>query len=208
MQETRQAIINILKKHGLATVDQLSNELRLTAVTIRHHLDILRSEGLVDAPKVKRRPTPGRPQHVYALTDRATEFFPKNYVAFADLTLREVRAQVGSEAMHAIVQGIARRMASEAPAPAPGEALNQKLERAVDFLNERGYIARWEVNEGGYLLHTTNCPYRGLAQHHNEPCAMDMALIAELVGASPQRINWITAGDSTCSYLVTNGVEH
>lgn len=208
MQETRQAVINILKKQGRATVDQLSDELQLTPVTIRHHLDILRSEGLVEAPKVKRRQTPGRPQHVYTLTERATEFFPKNYVAFADLTLREVRAQVGSETMNAIVQGVARRMASEAPAPDPNETLSQRLDRAVDFLNERGYIARWETNEHGYLLHTTNCPYRGLAQHHSEPCVMDMTLIAELIGTTPQRVSWITAGEPTCSYLVPNGVEH
>lgn len=205
MQETRQAILNIIKQNGRATVDELSDDLNLTPVTIRHHLDVLRSEGLIEAPKVKRRQTPGRPQHVYALTERATEFFPKNYVAFADLTLREVRERVGSEGMDAIVRGVAQRMAADAPKPLPGEPLTQRLDRAVNFLNEKGYIARWETNEEGYLLYTVNCPYRGLAQHHNEPCAMDMTLITELIGAAPQRIGWLTAGDTACAYLIPNG---
>jgi len=205
MQETRQAIINFLKRHGRATVDQLSDELRLTPVTIRHHLDILRSEGLVDAPKVKRRQTPGRPQHVYSLTEHASEFFPNNYVGFADLALQEIREHIGRGELDEVVKGVARRMAAEAPKPDGSESLPQRLERIVDFLNEKGYLARWEVGDGGYLLRTSNCPYRGLTQNHSEPCVMDMTLLSEMIGVAPQRIEWIRAGDAACTYLVPNG---
>ncbi len=58
MQATRQRILEILKERHTATVEELAKELELTPVTIRHHLDILRSEGLVQAPQVKRRDTP------------------------------------------------------------------------------------------------------------------------------------------------------
>ena len=61
MQATRQRILEILKERNTATVEELAYDLGLTPVTIRHHLDILRSEGLVQAPQVKRRDTPGRP---------------------------------------------------------------------------------------------------------------------------------------------------
>ena len=97
MQATRQSILNILKERGQTTVEQLSDELKLTPVTIRHHLDILRSEGLVEAPKVQRRQSPGRPQHIYTLTEHAANYFPKNYVAFADLTLQELRERVSTD---------------------------------------------------------------------------------------------------------------
>ncbi|NTU63973.1 MAG: ArsR family transcriptional regulator, partial [Chloroflexi bacterium] len=63
MQATRQRILEILKERGAATVEELGSDLDLTPVTIRHHLDILRNEGLIQAPKVKRRDAPGRPQH-------------------------------------------------------------------------------------------------------------------------------------------------
>lgn len=202
MQGTRQAILKILKENGQATVDQLSGQLNLTPVTIRHHLDILRSEGLVQAPKVKRRQTPGRPQHVYSLTEQASNFFPKNYVAFADATLHELREHVSPETMDSIVHGVARRMASDAPQPIPGEAFADRLRRVVDFLNKKGYVARWEPNERGYLLHTANCPYQGLTQQHAAPCVMDMTLVAELLGTQPKRLNWMSAGDDTCTYLV------
>lgn len=202
MQETRQAILKILKEQGQATVDQLSSQLKLTPVTIRHHLDILRSEGLVDIPQVKHRQTPGRPQHVYILTERASEYFPKNYADFAHLTLLEVRDQIGHEQMESIARGVARRMAADAPQAMSDETMPQRLDRVVGFLNEKGYVARWEANDHGYLLHTSNCPYRGLVHSHAEPCVMDMSLVAELIGATPQRLSWMAAGNEACTYFM------
>lgn len=202
MQETRRAIMNILKERSQATVDQLSEELKLTPVTIRHHLDILRSEGLVDVPQVRHRQMPGRPQHVYVLTERASEYFPKNYANFAHLTLLEVRERVGPSEVESIARGVARRMAAEAPHPLLDESIPQRLERVVSFLNEKGYVARWECSENGYLLHMSNCPYRGLVHTHAEPCVMDATLVAELIGAAPQRLSWMAAGGDMCTYLV------
>ena len=207
MQETRQSILNILKERGQSTVDQLSGELKLTPVTIRHHLDILRSEGLVDIPQVKRKQTPGRPQHIYVLTERASEYFPKNYADFAHLTLLEVRDRVGQSEMESIAQGIAKRMAVDAPQPLPGEAMSQRLDRIVSFLNERGYVSRWEKDDGSYLLHTSNCPYRGLVHSHSEPCIMDVTLISDLIGTHPQRLSWMAAGSEACTYLIPGSVE-
>ena len=79
MQETRERIIHILKTRGQATVDELSRELGLTSVTVRHHLEILRQEELIAPPEPLRRTGPGRPQHVYRLAGQASDLFPKNY---------------------------------------------------------------------------------------------------------------------------------
>ena len=87
MQSTRQRILKILKEERQATVEQLSDALELTPVTIRHHLEVLKGEGLVEAPQVLRRPGPGRPQYTYGLTEAAVDYFPKNYHGLADLML-------------------------------------------------------------------------------------------------------------------------
>ena len=55
MQLTRKRILDILKEQGHATVDELSDKLKLTAVTVRHHLDVLRTEKLVEPPIVRHR---------------------------------------------------------------------------------------------------------------------------------------------------------
>jgi len=81
MQQTRRHILEILKERKEATIDEiveaLSNRIgKITAVTVRHHLEILRGDGLVAAPTVRRRSAPGRPQYVYALTERAADISP------------------------------------------------------------------------------------------------------------------------------------
>jgi predicted ArsR family transcriptional regulator len=205
MQATRQRILEILKERHSATVEELAKELELTPVTIRHHLDILRSEGLVQAPQVKRRDTPGRPQHVYALTEAADAYFPKNYAGFTDLMLREMREQVEPDKMRSILDGVATRMASKAPPATVAETLPQRMERIVKFLNSQGYDANWEPTEGGCLLHAHNCPYHDVARENVEPCVMDATMITQLAGAAPQRVQWAFSGDNMCTYFVRDG---
>jgi len=205
MQATRQRILEILKERHTATVEELAKELELTPVTIRHHLDILRSEGLVQAPQVKRRDTPGRPQHVYGLTEAADAYFPKNYAGFTDMMLREMRDQVEPEKMRSILDGVATRMVNKAPAATPNETLPQRMERIVKFLNTQGYDASWETAEGGCLLHAHNCPYHDVARENVEPCVMDASMITQLAGVAPQRVQWAFSGGNMCTYFIRNG---
>ena len=95
MQETRQIILEILKDVGQATVDEIVTELKqrrgnITAVTVRHHLNHLQRERLISSPKLKHRTTPGRPQHVYELTDKAEGLFPNNYQRLAAGLIQQI----------------------------------------------------------------------------------------------------------------------
>lgn len=202
MQATRQRILEILKGRLTATVEELAKELELTPVTIRHHLDILRSEGLVQAPQVKRRDTPGRPQHVYGLTEAADAYFPKNYAGFTDMMLREMRDRVEPEKMRLILDGVATRMVSKAPTASVNETLPQRMERIVKFLNSQGYDASWEPTEGGCLLHAHNCPYHDVARENVEPCVMDASIITQMAGVAPQRVQWAFSGGNMCTYFI------
>jgi predicted ArsR family transcriptional regulator len=202
MQSTRQRILEILKEKTQATVEELSDELELTPVTVRHHLDVLRGEGLVGAPKVIHRSGPGRPQHAYELTEAAGDHFPKNYHNLAGMMLDEIRERVSPDEMDEIVSKIAARMAAQAP-KAGEQKPEEILDAAVRFLNEQGYVARWENGpDGQYLMHTCNCPYERVAQTHGEICNMDLRLVRRLVGVQPKRLSRMAEGDNSCSYVV------
>ena len=202
MQKTRQIILNYLKEHGPATVDELAEVLNLTSVTVRHHLDILRTEGLVAEPVIRHRTSRGRPQYLYALTEKASQYFPKNYDDLASKILAEIKAVSTPQGVNVIFGGVASRFAAEAPRPAPGEPIVNRLDRAVAFLNTRGYVAHWEATSEGYVLHTCNCPYEALAPQNRELCGMDKALIGNLVGAAPQCLTRVADGSSSCAYLI------
>ena len=201
MQSTRQRILEVLKEKKQATVEQLAEILELTPVTIRHHLEVLRGEGLVDAPNVLRRTGPGRPQYTYGLTEAAGDHFPKNYHGLADLVLDEIRDRFTQEDMEQILSGVAHRLAAQSPSQKRKRSPEEVLNAAVGFLNERGYVARWErTPEGDYLLHTCNCPYQRVAQQHSEVCKMDANFIMQLIGHSAQRLAHMASGDDNCSF--------
>ncbi len=205
MQETRQHILEILREHGEATVDDIVAQLqqrrgKITAVTVRHHLTRLQEENLITEPQLRHRSTPGRPQHVYMLTEQANAYFPNNYQRLAAGLMEQIRANLPPQSVNVIMEGVAHGMAQEAQIP--DLPLRQKMDLAVDYLNGRGYRAYWEAGEGGYILHTSNCPYHEIAKTNGALCDMDMRLVAMLMGIVPRRIAHVIEGDSTCAYMI------
>jgi predicted ArsR family transcriptional regulator len=201
VQPTRQLILNHLKEHTQATVDGLANVLSLTTVTVRHHLDILRSEGLVAEPEVQRRAARGRPQYLFTLTAKAAAHFPKNYESLAGHLLAEIKA-ASPRTANVIFEGVAQRFVAEAPPMVRGEPLAARFNRAVAFLNERGYVAHWEKTRDGYVLETSNCPYATLSGEHGELCELDSTLMGRLLGASAECIGRQATGAARCAYRV------
>ncbi len=206
MQATRKRILEILKERGEATVDELSEQLELTSVTVRHHLDVLRSDGLIEPPVVRHRSSPGRPQYVYTLASGAAEYFPRNFDGLSNRLLDSMRTNLNERQINVIFEGVTTRFAAEAPPPVQGEPLEDAVQRVTDFLDKHGYVARWERVPEGFVIHTSNCPYEGSAQGYPELCAMDLSLIASLLGRQPERVGRLVEGCGACSYLVRREV--
>jgi predicted ArsR family transcriptional regulator len=206
MQQTRQFILDILREQGEATVDEVVDGLyarrgrEITPVTVRHHLNLLQQDGLVTTPELRRRSAPGRPQHVYALTAHARDYFPNNYERLAAGLIARLERELAAPAVNVIFEGVAEDMARDAAVPvdAPAEV---RITAAVTYLNERGYSAHWDHAPGGLILHTRNCPYHQIAKETNALCQMDMRLVAALMGSAPRLLARMSEGDSTCSYL-------
>lgn len=202
MQATRWHILDILKRKGQATVEELSQELNLTTVTVRHHLDILRGEGLVAAPTAHRRKTPGRPQYTYTLTEKASALFPKRYEQLAMLILDEIQSCLPPAEVERLMKRIGEHIADQTTPPQQG-GLEARLTAAVDFLNEWGYMAHWERDgDGNYALRIFNCPYEHIAKSDRETCAVDIALLTRLLGVAPRRTDWYAQGDRHCTYII------
>ncbi len=197
MQETRQRILEIIKMRGQATVNELTRELGLTAVTIRHHLDVLYRDGLIGPPQILRKAGPGRPQHVYRLAGEVEELFPKKYDRLTDALLEELEERLSPEEMDALINGVAGRMARQASAEGD---MSARVGVLLEFLNGLGYLATAQEEEGGYRIVVANCPYERVARRHSLPCKVDTRMIALVTGVEPERVQQITAGDEHCVY--------
>jgi predicted ArsR family transcriptional regulator len=206
MQQTRQLILDTLHDRGDCTVDELVKELTeridhdITAVTVRHHLDILRSEDLVTPPTIRRRSSPGRPQHVFALTEKALEQFPNNYQHLAANLLDQIKATLPPAQVNVILEQLADSMVADAGALSP--SMESRLNQVVAYLTQQGYEATWEPCAEGFLLRTHNCPYRAIAGDHDELCGLDSRLVAGLTGIVPRRLARLSEAGESCDYLL------
>lgn len=204
MQPTRKHILEIMRECQVCTVEQLAEALSLTTVTVRHHLDILAKEGLVEMTELRRRDTPGRPQHTFKLSACALQRFPKNYQGLSLLMLDEIADTLAPADLDRLLVGMANRMAAQAQLSGTDAAPEQRLNAAVKYLNECGYMAEWAREDDKFVLRTRNCPYHEVSRKHGELCNMDLHLITQLLGAQiqPERRERMAEGDRVCSYIV------
>ncbi|MDQ7024802.1 MAG: ArsR family transcriptional regulator [Anaerolineae bacterium] len=205
MQETRKQILEILKERGEATVDDIVSDLTLrrgsiTAVTVRHHLAKLQDDMLIDSSQIKLRTTPGRPQYIYALTMQGLSHLPNNYQHLASNLIKQINQKLSDSEVNVIIEGMVDSMVDEAQI---GQGtMPERLNAVITYMNEHGYQSRWEVQDGGYILHASNCPYHDIAQENDMLCKMDMRLIAKILGVVPRMISHVSSGGETCSYFI------
>ncbi len=204
MMSTRQHILGILSERGEATIDEIATSLRLrmgksvSSVTIRYHLNILLGEGLVSEPRTVPRTSRGRPQHVFAAA--ACNRGRGNSAEMLSYLLNAIEAE--SEAVSgAVFDRVILAMSREASFSAL-DSLEERISNSVVFLNSRGYDAAVEKSRGGYVLHTSSCPYHDVPKRTNSLCSLDMRLIEVVVGRPIVRLTRIAEGDNVCSYFI------
>ena len=202
MQSTRQEILEILKEERQATVEDLATRLELTPMTIRHHLNVLQAQNLVEAAKVRRSQKVGRPRLVYTLTDAADELFPQNYGELARHLVSEIKESVGTDGTEDIFRRVADRIAQDAPPPGPDQTFEERLDQVTKFLEEKGFLFSREKGDEGYVMRNINCPYRNVSQEHDEVCTMDAILIDRLLGVQSKQVSSLREGDNACTCLL------
>jgi predicted ArsR family transcriptional regulator len=207
VHNVRKHILQILKENEGATVAELADQLAMAPVSVRHHLDILQGDNLICVDRVRHKGAVGRPQQVYVLTSDANDYFPNNFAALAGNLARQLKQVLPPDQVQCAFRAMAHEIAGELDqAELAGQSIEVRLARLTGFLNERGYLARWErdVNDpdGGYLLHKCNCPYTGVSTEHRELCLMDQALVDELVGQPCTRTQSMVDNARCCTYQI------
>jgi DeoR family suf operon transcriptional repressor len=207
MQSTRQTIIELLKEHGQATIEELAETVGLTQMAVRHHLNVLCGENLVVASSVRRKKQPGRPQQLYSLTETASKLFPEDYYHLAGYLLDEVKDTLGTDGLDKVLSRIADKVASETPLLRPGQSPEERLDQLVQFLRDKSFTARWGKEGNDYVIRVLTCPYRQVVRQHNQVCRLDMQIIKEMLNAEPVLVTCIADGDEYCTYRVSRPLE-
>lgn len=205
LSEPQQDIVKLLRRHGTQTVEDLRRTLGVTAVAVRHHLDVLEAEGMLVSETEPRSAGAGRgrPRRLYRLTDAADDLFPKNYSGLAQTILEHLEASSGAEGVDAVFRARRLRLEGELRGRLEGQDLSARVAAVAELQDRSGYMADWEAEpDGSYLLREHNCAVCKVARRFPQVCENELQLIRNLTGAEVTRERHIAAGDSVCSYRI------
>lgn len=202
MQPVRRRITEILKERQTATVAELAGELGMAQVSVRHHLDILVGEDLVESAGVRRRDGAGRPSQIYSLTPGAVRLFPRRHDILAADMLIEMKGLLPAAEVREVFRRLAEKNAHESPSAIQGQSVQDRLDEVTRFLTQKGYNARWEACGDHYEIVACNCPYVGVADHHPELCMMDAVMMEHLLPDAVRTESRALDGSPHCTYVI------
>jgi predicted ArsR family transcriptional regulator len=204
MGESQRKILNHLKRSGLSTIRALAADLGLNVETVRTHVRSLRSDGLVRRAG-SRRGGKGRPEILYELTESAEDWFPSREGEI----LEKLASYLERAGARDLVRGFFDEYVDERRAEAldrvAGLTGDARIQEVARILTEDGFMAQAGKDaKGRPVLSLSHCPMRRLVDVTKAPCRAELALVRELLGGRPVRIEYLPHGDAACSYVVAD----
>ena len=201
MNTTRERILQTIKGRGQTTIADLAEALDISTISVRHHLSALQADVLIKSVEVRHGV--GRPHLAYSLTEAALDRFPAKYVHLSTRLLDELKSSLPADAIESMFSHMAEGIVAEYSAKLADKSLEEKMELLIEMLGAEGFMARWNRTGETISLTEYNCPYLRLGQKHPEVCAIDHALISQVMNASVEKTTCVLDGAEHCVYVIT-----
>lgn len=199
---TRDTILETLKATNGATVEELAEAAEISPVTVRHHLNSLQAEGLVESESVRRKV--GRPYYLYSLSEEGHELFPQKYYSLTNRLLEAVKDQLPPETVTALLSSVVDHLVAEHKGQYEHLGFEKKLDYLVRLLEQEGFLARWQKTDQGYRLIEYSCPYLSVGQKHAEVCTIDTELMVSVLNRPVNKHACMLDGDTCCEFTVSS----
>ncbi|MFZ1765880.1 MAG: HTH domain-containing protein [Candidatus Nitrotoga sp.] len=197
----QQELLKLLLKHkGGLTLEELSDYLKISRNAVRQHVSALENNGIVTEGVT--RPSGGRPEQLYVLTDEGKEFFPRNYSWFAQLMVELIAQESGvaglRERLGTMGVGVAQQLLSQNSVLKTRE---QKVEKLSKVMEELGYSTRSiAVNSDAPTIEADNCIFHNLAMKNPEICQFDLALLSTFTDSTVDHEECMAKGGNVCRF--------
>jgi predicted ArsR family transcriptional regulator len=199
--KTTDKIIQLLKLHGPLTAKTLAEELVLTTMGVRQHLQALEETGDVDIEdRVEGR---GRPTRYWGLTEQSRTHFADRHGELTVQLLDSVKMIFGDRGLDQLIdyrEQSALLLYSAAMLGATD--IPTRLAILVQLRSDEGYMATMEQIDGVYFLLENHCPICAAATHCLNFCRSELQLFQQLFAdiAVVSREEHIVEGARRCAY--------
>jgi len=204
---TRDLVARSILENGPSTAAVLGQRLGLTPAGIRRHLELLVSDGVLEArePRSSSIRGRGRPSKVFVMSDEGREKFEHSYDDLAVAALKFMSAHSGEHLVTEFAQSRAEDIEKKAQI-----AIAHK-ENTVDalaaFLTDQGYAASVHAKPMGEELCQHHCPIAHVAAAFPQLCEAETEVLSRLLGTHVQRLATIAHGDGVCTTFIPLAIQ-
>ena len=198
-------ILFLLKTRGASTAQQLAEQLELTSMAVRRHLELALEKGLLLTED--RADKVGRPARYWLLSEAGHARFPDRHSDLTVQLIAQVRTLFGQAGLDKLIS--AREALSEASYTermAGTKTLSQRLAKLVEARDTEGYMAQMEKQaDGSFLLIENHCPICAAATECQGFCKSELEVFRRTLGpgSSVERVEHALAGGRRCVYRIT-----
>ena len=190
----------LLKNKDGLTADALAEQLGITRTAVRQHLAALESERLLE--KGATRPSGGRPQQLYVLTNRGNEYFPRQYSWFAQLLVDTLEQDSGKAGLAGRLAEMGERIGNQLKAQHPElKTRAEKVQKLAQIMAELGYSTqRLSAPDQAPLIDAENCVFHDLAMKNPDICQFDLALASSFTDSAIDHQECMARHDNICRF--------
>ena len=197
----QQALLKLLLRHkGGLTVDEIATALGITRNAVRQHVAALTNDGLLTLGET--RPSGGRPEQLYMLTDAGKELFPRHYSWFAQLVVESIKTESGADGLRERLGAMGTSVAEQLRARHPGlQTRQQKVAALADVMEQLGYDTKDAgTHADATTIEADNCIFHSLAMKNPEVCAFDLALLSTFTDSKVDHQECMARGGNVCRF--------
>ncbi|MBA4532843.1 helix-turn-helix transcriptional regulator [Brevibacillus halotolerans] len=200
-QSTRNEILLLLKKRGSVSVQEMSEHLGVTRMSVRKHLYALEKDSYIQSSILRQRV--GRPTYSYRLTVLSEELFPNEYDSLAMELIQEINDMFGESLVNSLFERRMAKIEKKYREAMSGQNFEERVATLAKIQDQEGYMVKLERKQDDtYLLDEANCPVVEIAIRNRQACQCEVALFAALLDADVQRTECIADGNMRCRYLI------
>jgi predicted ArsR family transcriptional regulator len=208
--KVKNRILNLLKVRGAQTAIEIGENLEVSPIAIRQHLQVLLAEGWVHYIE-EARPV-GRPVKLWQLTQQAINLFPDSHSDLVVKLIEGVSRVFGVDGLSKLINERTQAQLKSYTEKIITQLNNKNIQdnwRSIaailaDIRTQEGYMAEVIEQEDGVLLVENHCSICTAAQNCSMLCTSELELFSILLGENVkvERTEHILQGDRRCAYLV------
>ncbi len=201
---TAERILFLLKTRGAQTAQALADQLELSSMGARKHLESWHEKGLVTFEDSAEKQ--GRPCRRWQLNDAGHARFPDRHSDLTVQILQQVRQAFGEKGLNKIIAAReSETLQSYTLATNKFKSLKAKLNALAELRHQEGYMAEVLPHEDeGFLLVENHCPICAAAKECQQFCRSELSIFQQALGDAcvVERTEHLQSGARRCVYWV------